>query len=136
MLEKSGSIKACFFLGEIFFTLLIYENVELSLGLISIAEFFPETAYGFLITVTAKNGRTRYEYVHTCGGSICDRSFVNAAINLYECAQIFVLDHLAQRFDFLQAVGNEGLATKSGVNTHNKHIIDILNYPFQGLDRS
>ena len=102
----------------------------------SFAEFFPETAYGFLIIVTAKNGRTRHEYVRTGGGDIADRLFVNAAINLYGCVQIFASDHLAKRFDFVKAVGDERLTAESGVYTHNKHVIDIFNYPFQGLDRS
>ena len=102
----------------------------------SFADLLPKTIYGFLIIVTSENSRTCHKDVCTGGSNICNRLFVNAAINLYGCFQIFAPDHLAKRLDFIEAVGNECLTAKSGVNTHNKHIIDIFNYPFQGLDRS
>jgi hypothetical protein len=97
------------------------------------ADFFPETVNGFFIIRAAENGRSSYKYVNSGGSDVADGFFIDAAVDLDQGFYFFVPDHFAQAHNFVEGVGDKGLTAKSGIDTHNQYVVNVLNNPFYGL---
>lgn len=77
-----------------------------------------------MIVAASEYGRSCYKNICSslCNG-LCILLF-HTTINLNTGLESLYRDHIFERFDFIQAVVNEVLTPKPGIDTHNQNKID------------